>query len=79
MEASGAVSGSALHPEQQRRGLGYMVRCVHRPMTDTIPDGWRTVFRRHGGHRSGVKADSLDTRRIAVRHDSGMLSAMSAE
>jgi|SRR5690606_1659079 len=33
-------------------------RCVHRPMTDGIPDGWRTAFRWHGGQCSGMMPDS---------------------
>src|SRR5690606_15785955 len=33
-------------------------KCVHRPMTDGIPDGWRTAFRWHGGQCSGMMPDS---------------------
>jgi integrase len=42
---------------QYARIVHQWVSCVFRPMTDTIPDRWRTRFRRHGGQYSGGKAD----------------------
>jgi hypothetical protein len=36
------------------------VTCVFRRMTDTIPDRWRTPFRRYGGQYSREKAAIFD-------------------
>jgi hypothetical protein len=40
--------------------------CAFRRMTDTIPDRWRTLFRRHGGQCSGEKADINAVRGITA-------------
>ena len=49
--------------------------CAFRAMTDSVPDRWRTVFRRDDGHGSvvmaddfGVQAERCPASRNAVRH-----------
>jgi hypothetical protein len=46
--------------EELRRVLPRLAhRCVLRPMTDRIPDRWRTPFRWHGGQCAGQMADGF--------------------